>query len=315
MNKHITDPLLSEEQYYSRESDKKYMSPTLYKGLCRCSERTMAFLRGEYEFQSSPSLVIGQVVEAMLLDEDPASVIAQHPEMFSVKLVEHAGTIPMVGGQYPELVTRNGTWKSGALTKARELMPEAFQQETKLKSDFEIIDQVVERVRRDAVAMEYLQGEHQVVLTGSIGGVPWKGKVDTINFEKHRIVDLKIMRDFQRRGGVSFIEAYQYDLQLAIYQELARQQFGGDWEIYIMAASKETPSDLVLADIPNWRSDELLNNVEMRMPGIARIWRGEEAPTPCGRCDFCRDHKTLAGPINFDLVGMSREELAAIGVM
>ena len=31
-----TDILLSDELYYSKESDRKYMSPTLFKQLCRC---------------------------------------------------------------------------------------------------------------------------------------------------------------------------------------------------------------------------------------------------------------------------------------
>lgn len=35
------DKLLSEELYYSCESDRKYMSPSLYKQFVRCEHRAM----------------------------------------------------------------------------------------------------------------------------------------------------------------------------------------------------------------------------------------------------------------------------------
>lgn len=308
------DKLLSEELYYSKESDRKYMSPSLFKQFCRCENRAMALLNGQYEWPASPALLIGQYVESVLLDESPEAFLTAHPEMFSIKLVEQDDTIQKVGATYPELVTRNGTWKSGALTKARELMPEAFERAAAIKADYQICDQVIERAKRDKMLMEYLcDGDHQTVLTGKISGIRWKGKTDTINVEKRRIVDLKVMRDTQRRGGVSFIEAMRYDEQLAIYHELAQQMYGGDWECYVAVITKESPSGIELARIPDWRINELKVLIEEYTPHVAEVWQGKRPPTRCEVCDWCRETKIITEPIDSDLVGMSREELIAVG--
>ena len=309
-----TDILLSEELYYSKESDRKYMSPTLFKQLCRCEARAMALLDGEYEWPASPALLIGQYVESVLLDEEPDKFLQEHPEMFTQKLVETPATIEIVAEAHPELVTKNMTWKSGCLTKAREMMPEAFQKQSTIKADFQICEQVIERARRDKMLMEYLtDGDHQTVLTGTIGGVLWKGKTDTINVSKHRIVDLKIMRDMQRRGGIGFIEYMKYDEQLAAYHKMASEMYGGDWECYIVVVTKETPSGIELAKVPAWRISDLQESIERRTPFVAQAWKREREPMRCDVCDYCRETKVITETIDSDLVGMSADELYAVG--
>ena len=307
--------LLTPDMYYTAESDKAWMSPSLYKSITTCEARAMAKLAGDYEYPDMPALTIGQVVESIVLNEDPDKVISAHPEMYTTKLAETPDTIQIVASAYPELVTRNMTWRQGALTKARELMPEAFDKQSYLKADYDIIQQCVDRLRSDKMLMEYLQGDHQTVLTGEIGGMRWKGKTDVIDIEHHRIVDLKVMRDFSRRGGLSFVEAMRYDEQLADYVELARQTYGGDWEAYIVAVSKETPSDICLARIPAWRIAECLQSVEAGSPSVRAVWTGARAPHECGRCDYCREHKHITEPIDSDLVGMCRRELLDIGAI
>lgn len=310
------DILLTEEKYYTAESDRKYMSPSLYKQYMKCEHRTEAMLRGDYTFPPLPALLIGQYVESVLLDEDPESFLSQHPEMFSTKLEVNVDTIAKVAEQFPELVTRNLTWKSGALSRAREAMPEAFTRISSLKADFEICDQVINRARRDNMLMEYLtDGDHQTVLTGMLGDMLWKGKTDTINVGKRRIVDLKVMCDMQRRGGVSFVEAMRYDEQLAIYRELAQQQFGGDWECYIAVVTKETPSGVELIRVPDWRCDQLIADLEASCVFLKTLRDGKREPTRCGVCDYCRDTHIITEAIDSDLVGMSHDELSAVGAI
>lgn len=312
----IKDPLLTEGSYYSAESDRKYMSPSLYKQFANCEHRAMALLNRDYVWPPSPAMVIGQYVEARLLGEDPEAFAAAHPEMFVTKLEETDETIPMVAQVHPELVTSGGRWKSGALSKARELMPEAFTLHSRVRSEYEVCESVISRAQRDAMFMGYLtDGDHQTVLSGRIGGADWKGKTDTINLEKRRIVDLKVMRDMQRRGGRSFIEVLRYDEQLAVYAELARQMYGGDWECYIAIVTKETPSGICLAKVPDWRIAELLGGIDSRMPHVSKVWHGEIPPVHCGVCDYCRDTNIITEAIDSDLVGMSTAELLACGAI
>ena len=66
-------------------------------------------------------------------------------------------------------------------------------------------------------------------MTGDIFGVPFKIKIDS--YLPDKIVDLKIMRDFEPiyvegKGRVSFIEAWGYDIQAGVYQEIVRQNTG-----------------------------------------------------------------------------------------
>lgn len=307
--------LLSEEKYYTAESDLAFMSASLYKGLGSCAARTMARLRGEYTPEPSIAMTVGQLVEAELLGEDTQAVLDAHPEAFAVKLAETETTIPTVAASHPELVTKNGTWKSGALTKARELMPEAFECQVSLRSDYDIVAQCVEAVRAQPMLMEYLTGDHQTTVSGDIGGIQWKGKLDVFDRANKRIVDLKVMRDFQRRGQAgSFVESFAYDRQLAIYRELVRQQYGIECECFIVAVSKETPCNVELIEIPAWRCDEIIADLETNAARIEPVWHGKTPARGCGVCDYCRATKRITRPIEFDLVGMSARELDALGI-
>lgn len=311
----VQTELLTEDRYYTPESDMAFMSASLYKSLNSCAARAIARLHGEYEPEPSIAMTIGQLVEAQLLGEDVNAVLDAHPEAFSTKLAETPDTIPMVAAEHPELVTRNNTWRPGALTKARELMPEAFERQVSLRSDYDIVAQCVEAVRQQPMLMEYLQGDHQTTVYGDIGGLCWKGRLDVFDAEKRRIVDLKVMRDFARRGMQgSFVESFSYDRQLAIYRELVRQQYGIDCDCYIVAVSKETPSNVELIHIPEWRCDELIADLEANAARIEPVWHGTARPQGCGVCDYCRQTKRITRPIEFDLVGMSTRELAAIGI-
>ena len=291
------------------------MSASLYKSLNSCAARAIARLHGEYEPEPSIAMTVGQLVEAELLGEDTQAVLNSHPEAFAVKLVETETTIPTVAAVHPELVTRNGTWKSGCLTKAREMMPEAFETQVSLRSDYDIVAQCVEAVRQQPMLMEYLTGDHQTTVSGNIGGLKWKGKLDVFDAANKRIVDLKVMRDFQRRGQAgSFVETFGYDRQLAIYRELVRQQYGIECDCYVVAVSKETPCNVELIEIPAWRCDELIADLETNAARVEPVWHGKAPARGCGVCDYCRSTKRITRPIEFDLVGMSARELAAIGI-
>ena len=118
---------------------------------------------------------------------------------------------------------------SNELATFKAQNPEIFTQKGDLKSEYRNAEYIIQRIERDDMMMEYLSGQMQVIQTGMIAGVPFKIKIDCLHPDK--IVDMKIMRDFnpiwvEGEGKLPFVEAWRYDIQAAIYQEVERQKRG-----------------------------------------------------------------------------------------
>ena len=161
-------------------------------------------------------------------------------------------------------------------------------------------------MQRDPVFMEYMAGRKQVILTRELFGTPWKIKIDSYHPDK--IVDLKVMRSMERVMGKSFVEQWGYDLQMAIYAAVE----GNNLETFLAVVTKQNPPDKEIIEIPKWRRDELLEEVERNMPRILAVKRGQRVPERCGVCEYCRATKILSEPIEFDLVGLSVQERRAV---
>lgn len=107
---------------------------------------------------------------------------------------------------------------SGTLDKFKEQNPEIFLKSGELKADYKIADEVLKQMQDDEMFMKYLNGEHQVIMTGEISGVPVKIKIDAYHKDKV-IIDLKAVANFnliwdeklhQKRN---FIDYYDYITQ------------------------------------------------------------------------------------------------------
>lgn len=81
---------------------------------------------------------------------------------------------------------------------------------------------------------------------------------------------------------------------------------------YLAVVTKQTPADMEIIEIPAWRREELLKDVERSMPHILAVKAGEVEPERCGVCEYCRATKKLKEPIDFELVGLSTAERKAI---
>ena len=190
----------------------------------------------------------------------------------------------------------------GTLDVFKENHPEIFLKSGGLKADFYQADEIIQRISRDTEFMKYMSGESQKIFTGKIAGVPFKGKLDSYHVEKC-IVDLKVIRDFQpvwKNGRkMSFIEAWGYDIQGAVYQELVYQNAGQKLPFVICAVTKEKVPDLVLISIPQERLDICLNLVRNSAPHFQLVKDGLIAPERCEKCDFCKSTKKLEGVIDY----------------
>lgn len=198
------------------------------------------------------------------------------------------------------------SWFEGTLADFIEENPEVFKRDGSLKADYVQAAEIIDRVQSDPVFMEYMSGKKQVIRTKEMFGCEWKIKIDSLCPDK--IVDLKVMRSMERIMGKSFVEHWGYDLQMAIYSEVE----GSGLETYLAVVTKQTPSDLEIIHIPDWRREELLEEVEKAMPRILAVKAGAVVPERCGTCEYCRATKKLTEPISFELVGLSNAEIKAI---
>ena len=199
----------------------------------------------------------------------------------------------------------------GTLNKFRKKHPEIFTKQGNLRANYKKADDMIERCERDRLFMKYMSGEKQVIETANVLSTDWKIKIDSLTDDA--IVDLKTVRSFDRVYGISFIQYWGYDTQLAIYQKVHEAVTGDKLPVYIAAVTKEDVPDIEIIHIPQWRLDECMNEVRNNVPRILNVKAGNVEPSDCGVCGYCRSVKTLTEPLDFELVGFNKKERRQIG--
>lgn len=262
--------MLNSENYFSKEMSRKYMSVSQYKDFMKCEASAMAALNDEAEPpKKTTALLVGSYIDSYF-----------------------EGTLDKFIADHPEIISSRGATKG------------------ELKADYKHAETIIERIERDELFMHCMSGKKQVIETAELFGCEWKIKIDSLNEDS--IVDLKIMKDMQRtwHNGAygSFVEAWGYDTQLAIYQKVHELNTGIHLPVYIACATKEEVPNIEIIYIPDWRLEECLEEVEKNMPRILAVKSGEMEPHRCGTCDHCKNTKVLTGAIDFQLVGMTAEE-------
>ena len=247
---------LTKENYHSPEARKRYLGASMFKDFQKCEVMALAKVNGEYEEKQTPALLFGSYVDAYFSNELP-EFIANHPELF----------------------TKQGT----------------------LKSDYKGAEEVIKAIEADPVFMKYMSGEKQVIMTGVINGVPTKIKMDS--YHPHKvIVDQKVMKDLEpvwidsSTGGrvlVDFVEAYRYDIQGALYQEVERQNSGEQLPFVLAVATKEECPDKLVMRIDQEFLDLALAEYKEKAPRYWDIINGKIEPIGCGHCPACRSKKML----------------------
>lgn len=185
------------------------------------------------------------------------------------------GSIGDVLGKHPEMLKRDGT----------------------LKSTFAGAERAIARARRDDMFMKYINGAKQEIMTGKLFGYDWKIKIDAFH-EGKCIVDLKCMKDFEPiykagMGKVSFVTAYGYDYQAAIYQAIVKDVTGEKLPFIIAGVTKQDPSDIGLFEVPDEMIHSALKVIENTIDRFAGIKAGEIEPRRCEKCAYCRESKVL----------------------
>ena len=188
----------------------------------------------------------------------------------------------------------------GTLGKIMNENPEIFKKDGTLKADYISANAIIARMQRDRALMCYMGGEKQVIMTGQIKGVPVKIMIDSLLPGK-AIVDRKIMANFDPvytsdYGYRAWYQAWGYDLQGAVYQEIVRQNTGLKLPFVLAGATKEKTPDIDLLQIDQGELDFCLERFADKIEMYDAIKKRIIKPERCEKCDYCKETKRLTAP-------------------
>lgn len=258
---------LNSQNYHSAEANEFYFSVSQFKLFNQCSAKAMALLKGEYIRKESSALLVGSYTHAAF----------DTPEEFSTLVEEnHATIFNTRGKKYAEFVTA---------------------------------DAMIQTIQEDPFAMFAMEGEKEQIFTAELFGAPWKVKVDSINHGRKTFTDLKTTQSLSKRTWstkyemyVSFVEAWDYVLQMAIYRKVVELNTGFAYNPYIVAVTKEDPPDKAVIHFDAGRFQFELDYAEAEMQKYIAIKNGEAPAVRCEQCDYCRSTKKLSNSIEMGML-------------
>ena len=256
---------LNNQNYFSVDANMEYMGATQFKDFMKCESEGLAKANGSVVEPKTDALLMGSYIDAYFSGE-LEDFIANTPEILDARRKE-----PTVR--------------------------QAFVNDCQV---------IINAIEQDDLMMTYLNGKHQVIMTGIIAGVKFKIKIDSLL--KNIIVDQKIMSSYReliwvekdgRNVKVDFVEAFGYDIQGAIYQEIVRQNTGIRMPFVLAVATKEDGCDKALIQIDQEYLDQALKLVEELAPRYDLIKKGVIEPTHCGCCPVCRKAHKVEGVVSY----------------
>lgn len=250
-------------------------------------------LTNENYFSHENQIKYMSVSQFKAFDKCPASALAEVSGVY-----EREKTVALLVGSYVD------AHFEGTLNVFKAKNPEIFKRDGTLKSEYINAGKMINRVEQDDLFMEYMSGQSQVIMTGEIEGVPVKIKIDSYH-PGRMIVDLKCMKDFAPiykpgQGRLSWVEAWEYDLQGAVYQEIVRQNTGENLPFYLAAVTKEKEPDIAIIEVGQEYLDFQLERFRRQVQYFDAVKQGAVEPERCEKCDYCKATKVLTQPITME---------------
>lgn len=257
---------ITEDNYYSSEMNKVYCSASQWKDFMGyplkpgCEERALKTISGEYQQEETKALLMGSILDCLWENDDPEYILER----------------------FPDCVSSRGATKG------------------QLKSEYQQVFDMYQRTLREPKFCAYMAGEKQKIMTGEIEGLPFKIKIDSF-IDGKAITDLKTTQTLDRAfryyipdsgEKLPFYLAYGYDIQLAIYREIVRQNTGDTLHCYLACVDKKPHPICDIIELPQKMLDDALQKIKTKCESIIMLKDGEVEPIPCGHsdCDWCRDH-------------------------
>lgn len=244
-------------------------------------------------FSRSANMEFMSVSQFKSFEKCPASALAEIKGKF-----KREETTSMLVGSYVD------AYFEGTLANFIKKHPEIFKKDGTLKADYVQAEEIIKRILKDRTFKKHMSGEKQVIMTGSINGVPVKIKIDSFHPGK-QIDDLKIVKDFQpiyhtEKGMLPWFEYWGYDLQGAVYQEVVRQNTGEKLPFYLAAATKEKDTDIDVVHINQKTLDFALERFKANVEMFDAMKQGIITPDRCEQCAYCKRTKKIKTPTDSD---------------
>lgn len=256
---------LNKSNYFSLEADRYYLSASQFKSFLSsyggCEAQAMAKLRGEYERPYSTAFQEGHYIHAW-----------------------NEGTLDEFKANNPDLYSSRGATAG------------------QLKSNFQHLNKMIEVLESDPLVMKALAGQKETIMTGTLFGVPWKIMIDSYQPMLPIFTDLKALRGidgkwWNKEAQVyeNFIEHYGYDLQMASYAEVERQNAKRDnWAIpHMVIVTKEDPPDHEIIYFDYDSIERCLAIIQNHIGRVVAVKTGKEQPIRCEKCDYCKLTKKI----------------------
>lgn len=258
---------ITQQNYYSIEANVEYMSSTQLKSLVGSLGRPACE-------EHALKIIKGEIIE----EPSQSMLIGLYVDTYFT-----GGFEDFINSHQDELYTKKGTLYAG----------------------FQKAENIIERIKKDKLFMEFISGEHQKIFTAELFGAKWKCKLDSYHKGKC-IVDLKCVEDIYKLfwvkdiGSLNFIEYWGYITQLAIYQKIVELNTGEKLPCYIAAVDKTEHPAIEIIQIPNEKLNYELSLIEYDVKHALALKNGEIEPTRCGKCSYCKDTKVITSPIMLD---------------
>ena len=259
----MSELLLNDDNYFSFGMENKYMGVSQFKAFLPqydgCEAKKIAELKGEWKDEESDALLVGSYTHA-------------HFE----------GTLDKFKLDHPTIFTKKG----------------------ELKAEYKQANEMINCLESDEPFKRIYVGEKEKIFTADLFGIPWKIKVDCLNLKEGYFIDLKTTRGFEKQWieqdgkntKVTFVEAWGYLIQVAVYREILSLSLGidkNDLEAFIVAVTKQSPPDKIVLYSKKEDYDYGLAIVENNIQHVIDVKEGRVKPHRCGKCAYCRSTKTL----------------------
>jgi len=224
--------------------------------------------------------------------------------------VEHTHTITPTDDMLAGSLVHCMALEPDKLDEFREAHPEIWTKGSKnvkprLREKFAAAERTAEAMLANPMLADLLDGVREIVYTGTIAGVPWRGKLDCISVERQRIVDLKKVPSVDgevwvpnrqlpwvvRRGEyLPVVEARGIHYQLGLYRELVEQRRIEIRELVCIAYTLQDPPAFRVYIVNNEaklaQAMEDLTQTGIEMERLKA--HGGMGLLACGSCEVCR---------------------------
>ena len=253
---------LTNENYFSVESNREYMGATQFKQFLLCEKDALAKVNGEIVEEPSKAMLVGSYVDAYFSGE-LEEFKEKNPQIFKkdgtlLKDFEKANDVinaiendemllEYLGGKHQVIMTG-------------EIAGVKF----KIKIDSLLEDAIVDQK-----------------IMSSIYNLEWQQSEDGRWYKS------------------DFVETFGYDIQGAIYQEIVRQNLGKKLPFILAVTTKEDVPDKALIQIDQYYLDKALDLVKQLAPHFDLIKQGAIEPKGCGHCTTCRKENKVTRVISY----------------